>query len=76
LDSNSCLGTGISANNTTCPCKGGYHVPNQSQWQSAINDKGTNLPVILKLPMAGYPNISSVLIGRGTTGIYWSSSPS
>jgi hypothetical protein len=26
--------------------------------------------------MAGYPNISSVLIGRGTTGIYWSSSPS
>jgi len=34
MSSNSCLGTGISADDTSCPCKAGYHVPTNAEWDA------------------------------------------
>ncbi|MDD2891352.1 MAG: FISUMP domain-containing protein [Candidatus Gracilibacteria bacterium] len=39
MNTNTCFGTGISIDNTTCPCKGGYHIPSDTEW--------TNLETIL-----------------------------
>jgi uncharacterized protein (TIGR02145 family) len=32
MSSSSCLGTGIAGSNTACPCKAGYHVPTNAEW--------------------------------------------
>ena len=34
MSTNTCLGTGISANNTACPCKAGYHLPTNAEWDT------------------------------------------
>lgn len=40
MNTNTCFGTGISASNTTCPCKGGYHLPTQAEWDTLETSLG------------------------------------
>jgi uncharacterized protein (TIGR02145 family) len=45
MNTSTCLGTGILASNTTCPCKGGYHLPSQTEWDTLemnLGCTGTN----------------------------------
>ena len=35
-----CLGTGISGSNTTCPCKAGYHLPTNAEWDTLETNLG------------------------------------
>ncbi len=76
--------TNTSANIwTTSPCDTNYHVPTQSEFQTAYNafsnatyGNVANLPTILKMPFPGDRNYSDgSLAGQGSFGFYWSSSP-
>lgn len=40
MNTNNCLGTSISTSNTTCPCKGGYHLPSQAEWDTLETNLG------------------------------------
>jgi len=42
MSTNNCLGTNISANNTTCPCKAGYHLPTNAEWDTLETNLGCN----------------------------------
>lgn len=34
LSQSNCLGKGISASDTNCPCKAGYHIPSNDEWDT------------------------------------------
>jgi uncharacterized protein (TIGR02145 family) len=40
MSSSSCLGTGIAGSNTACPCKAGYHVPTNAEWDTLMVNLG------------------------------------
>ncbi len=63
------------------PCPTGFRLPTQPEWAALVSAAGiTNGPTAyasaLKLPYAGYRGYSNAgLIGQGSGGYYWSSTP-
>ena len=56
------------------PCPAGYHVPTDTEWNTADNTDTYNSA--LKLPSAGHRNRDGLLFTQGTNGHYWSSTVS
>ena len=57
------------------PCPAGYHVPTDTEWNTADNTDTYNSA--LKLPSSGYRSrFDGLLYTQGTSGLYWSSSVS
>jgi uncharacterized protein (TIGR02145 family) len=40
MSGSTCLGKGIPASDTACPCKGGYHLPTQAEWDTLETNLG------------------------------------
>ena len=58
------------------PCPAGYHVPTNTEWNTADawNNNTDTYNSALKLPSAGYRlHINGLLSNQGTDGLYWSS---
>ena len=70
----------VSANQGPCPA--GYHVPTNTEWNTADtfgawNNNTDTYNSALKLPSAGYRlRINGLLYTQGTLGYYWSSTVS
>ena len=64
------------------PCPTGYHVPTNTEWNTADtfgawNNNTDTFNSVLKLPSAGYRSrIDGLLINQGAHGYYWSSTVS
>lgn len=64
------------------PCPAGYHVPTNTEWNTADtfgawNNNTDTYNSALKLPSAGYRSrVNGLLSDQGTNGHYWSSSVS
>ena len=64
------------------PCPAGYHVPTNTEWNTADtfgawNNNTDTYNSALKLPSAGYRNrVNGLLSYQGTNGYYWSSTVS
>jgi uncharacterized protein (TIGR02145 family) len=75
---NESLWHSISGNNNPCPED--WHVPSISEWISASNEWSNRISAVnspLKLPSAGYRSGTiGNFLDQGTTGNYWSSTPS
>ena len=71
MNSGSCLGTGIAGSNTSCPCKSGYHVPTQTEWDTLETALGCSSPNKLTGDAAGWECMTNT--SDTTNGLGWNS---
>jgi uncharacterized protein (TIGR02145 family) len=72
MNANTCFGTGISASNTSCPCKGGYHLPTQADWDTLETTLGCSGAEKLTGDAAGLECLVSTNT-NSTNGLGWTS---